>query len=72
MVEALTPMFVHCCYPFSLKSDNAPQFVSEEVEEFIPRMVLSIANLHANVEFEWQILLKALKIAQVEGKEVER
>ena len=35
MIEALTPIFTRYGYPFSLKSDNAPQFVSEEFEAFL-------------------------------------
>ena len=36
MIEALTPIFTRYGYPFSLlKSDNAPQFVSEEFENFL-------------------------------------
>ena len=34
MIEALTPIFTRYGYPFSLKSDNAPQFVPEEFENF--------------------------------------
>ena len=37
MIEALTPIFVHYGYPFTLKSDNAAQFVSEEFEEFLSK-----------------------------------
>ena len=37
MIEALTPIFVRCSYPFTLKSDNAAQFVSEELEEFLSK-----------------------------------
>ena len=35
MIEALMPIFTRYGYPFSLKSDNAPQFVSEEFEVFL-------------------------------------
>ena len=35
MIEALTPIFTRYGYPFSLKSDNAPQFVPEEFENFL-------------------------------------
>ena len=34
MTEVLTPIFVRYGYPFSLKSDNAAQFVSEEFKDF--------------------------------------
>lgn len=35
MIEALTPIFARYGYPFSLKSDNGSQFVSEEFEKFL-------------------------------------
>ena len=35
MIEALTPIFTRYGYLFSLKLDNAPQFVSEEFEAFV-------------------------------------
>ena len=35
MIEALTPIFTRYGYPFCLKSDNAPQFVPEEFENFL-------------------------------------
>ena len=34
MIEALMPILTRYGYLFSLKSDNAPQFVSEEFEVF--------------------------------------
>ena len=35
MIEALMPIFTRYGYPFSLKSDNAPKFLSEEFEVFL-------------------------------------
>ena len=35
MIEVLVPIFTRYGYPFSLKSDNAAQFVSEEFENFL-------------------------------------
>ena len=46
MIEALTPIFTRYGYPFSLKSDNAPQFVSKEFENFQATLVSSTGNLH--------------------------
>ena len=37
MTEALTPIFVRYGYPFTLKSDNAAQFVLEEFEELLSK-----------------------------------
>lgn len=75
MIEALTPIFVHYGYPFSLKSDNASQFVSEEFEEFLSKNGIEHwkspplwPQANGEVERQNRTLLKALKIAQVEGK----
>ena len=46
MIEALTPIFTRYGYPFSLKSDNAPKFVSEEFENVLVHMASSTGNLH--------------------------
>ena len=35
MIKALVPIFTRYEYPFSLKSDNAPKFVSQEFESFL-------------------------------------
>lgn len=35
IIEALTPMFARFGFPFSLRTDNGPQFVSEEFEAFL-------------------------------------
>ena len=62
-------------YPFSLKSDNAPQFVSEEFENFLATHGIQHQNFpllwpQVNDEIEQQnrTLLKSLKVAEVEGK----
>jgi len=75
MIEALTLIFVRYGYPFTLKSDNAAQFVSEEFEEFLSKNGIEHRTSpplwpQANGEVERQnrTLLKVLKIAQVEGK----
>nr|XP_058967969.1 uncharacterized protein K02A2.6-like [Pocillopora verrucosa] len=75
MIEALTPIFVRYGYPFTLKSDNAAQFVSEEFKEFLSKNGIEHRKSpplwpQANGEVERQnrTLLKVLKIAQVEGK----
>ena len=75
MIEALTPNFVRYGYPFTPKSDNEDQFVSEEFEEFLSKNGIEHQKSpplwpQANGEVERQnrTLLKVLKIAQVEGK----
>ena len=35
IIEAITPMFARFGFPFSLRTDNGPQFVSEEFEAFL-------------------------------------
>ena len=37
MIEVQMPIFTLYGYPFSLKSDIAPQFVSEEFENFLAK-----------------------------------
>ena len=37
MIEAQMPIFTQYGYPFSLTSDIAPQFVSEEFENFLAK-----------------------------------
>ena len=75
MIEALTPIFTRYGYPFSLKSDNAPQFVSEEFANFLATHGIQHRKSpplwpQANGEVERQnrTLLKSLKEAEAEGK----
>ena len=75
IIEVLTPIFVRYGYPFSLKSDNAPQFVSEEFEDFLNKHDIEHRKSpplwpQANGEVERQnrTLLKSLKVAEVDGK----
>ena len=35
IIEAISPMFARFGVPFSLRTDNGPQFVSEEFESFL-------------------------------------
>ena len=62
-------------YPFTLKSDNAAQFVSEEFKEFLSKNAIEHRKcpplwpqVNGEVERQNRTLLKVLKIAQVEGK----
>ena len=75
IINALTPIFSRYGYPFSLKSDNGSQFVSAEFETFLESHGVEHRKSpplwpQANGEVERQnrTLLKALKIAHVEGK----
>ena len=73
--EALMPIFTRYGYPFSLKSVNAPQFVSEEFEAFLTEHGIEHRKStphwpqeNGEVERQNRTLLKSLKIAEVEGK----
>ena len=46
IIEALTPMFAWFGFPFSLRTDNGPQFVSEEFEAFLRTNGISTRNRH--------------------------
>ena len=74
-IEALTPIFTRYGYPFSLKSDNASQFVSVEFETFLTGHGIQHRKSpplwpQANGEVKGQnrTLLKSLKVAEAEGK----
>ena len=76
MIEALTPIFTRYGYSLSLKSDNAPQFVSEDFENFLAthgiqhRKSLPLwPQANGEVERQNRTLLKSLKEAEAEGKE---
>ena len=75
MIEALMPIFTRYGYPFSMKSDNAPQFVSEEFEVFLTghgiehrKSTPLWPQANGEVERQNRTLLKSLKIADAEGK----
>ena len=75
VIVALMEMFAIYGFPHSLKSDNGPQFVSDEFETFLQTCGIEHGKSpplwpQANGEVERQnrTLLKALKVAQAEGK----
>ena len=75
IIEAITPMFVRFGVPFSLRTDNGPQFVSEEFESFLQahgvdhrRTTPLWPQANGEVERQNRSLLKCLQIAYVEGK----
>ena len=75
IIEAIAPMFVRFGVPFSLRTDNGPQFVSEEFESFLQahgvvHRRITPLWLQANGEVKRQnrSLLRSLQIANLEGK----
>ena len=75
IIAALSEIFARFGYPYSLKMDNGPQFVSKEFEEFLRQCGVEYRRSpplwpQANGEVERQnrTLLKTLKVAEVEGK----
>ena len=75
VIEALAPMFARFGLPFSLRTDNGPQFVSVEFETFLrtndiehSRTTPLWPQANGEVERQNRSLLKSLQIAHVEGK----
>ena len=75
VIMALREIFARFRNPYSLKTDNGPQFVSKEFEEFLPecgiehrRSPLLWPQANGEVERQKRSLLKTLKITEVEGK----
>ena len=75
IIEAISPMFARFGVPFSLRTDNGPQFVSEEFELFLQahgvghqRTTPLWPQANCEVECQNRSLLKCLQIANLEGK----
>lgn len=75
IIEAITPMFARFGVLFSLRTDNGPQFVSEEFESFLQahgvehrRTTPLWPQANDEVERQNRSLLKSLQIANLEGK----
>ena len=75
IIEALTPMFARFGFPFSLRTDNGPQFVSKEFEAFLRtngieyrKSTPSWPQASGEVERQNRSSLKCLQIAHLEGK----
>lgn len=75
IIEAISPMFARFGVPFSLRTDNGPQFVSEEFESFLQaygvehrRTTPLWPQANGEVERQNRSLLKCLQIANLEGK----
>ena len=75
VIVALSQIFARFGFPHSLKSDNGPQFVSEDFQKYLLENGIEHRKSpalwpQANGEVERQnrTLLKALKVAEAEGK----
>ena len=75
IIKALNPIFARFGYPFSLKSDNAKVFVSDEFEQYLCEHGIAHVTSpslfpQANGEIERQNrqLLKAIKASAIEGR----
>ena len=75
VIEALAPMFARFGFPFSLRTNNGPEFVSEEFEAYLRANGIEHRKTtplwpQANGEVERQnrSLLKCLQIVHLEGK----
>ena len=75
IIGALIPIFARYGYPFSVKSDNGSQFQSEEFKSFLLEHGVEHhtspplwPQANGEVERQNRTLLKALKVAHVEGK----
>ena len=75
IIKTITPMSPRFGVPFSLRTDNGPQFVSEEFESFLlacevehPRTTPMWPQANGEVDRQNRSLLKSLQIANLEGK----
>jgi hypothetical protein len=75
IIKALEPMFARFGFPYSLKTDNASYFVSEEFKAFLGECgIVHVTSpplwpqANGEVERQNRTLLKAMKAAEVEGK----
>ena len=75
IIEAISPTFGRFGVLFSLRTDNGPQFVSEEFETFLPshgaehrRTTPLWLQAKGEVERHNRSLLKSLQIAPLEKK----
>ena len=74
IIGALIPIFARYGYPFSVKSHNGSQFQSEEFKSFLLEHGVEHhtspplwPQANGEVERQNRTLLKALKVARVEG-----
>ena len=76
IIEAMSTIFARFGVPQSLRTDNGPQFVSEEFTSFLKehgiehrRTTPLWPQANGEVERQNRTLLKALRIAKVEGRD---
>ena len=79
IIEAVSPMIARHGVPFSIKSDNGPQFVSGEFAEFLKEFGIEHRRspplwpqANGEVEAQNRSLLKTMKVAQAEGKDLKQ
>ena len=77
VVDVLTQIFSRYGFPFTLKSDNGPQFCCAEFEKFLSDHGIEHLTspplwpqANGHVERQHRTLLKTLKVAHVEGKKL--
>ena len=77
IIETITPMSPRFGVPFSLKTDNGPQFVSEEFESFLlarevehRRKTPLWPQANSEVDSQNRSLLKSLQIAKKSANRV--
>lgn len=76
IIDSLKPIFSRFGVPYTLKTDNGPQFVSDEFEAYLAENGIEHRKApplwpQANGEVERQnrTLLKVIRIAQIDGKD---
>ena len=76
IIEAIHPLFARFGVPYSLRTDNGPQFVSEEFETFLQTQGVEHwkttplwSQANGEVGRQNRSLLKCLQIAKVENKD---
>ncbi len=77
--QALEPIFCRYGYPFSLKTDNGPQFVSESFEHYLEcrgiehrKSTPLWPQANGEVERQNRTILKALKVAAVGKRDLKK
>jgi Integrase zinc binding domain/Integrase core domain len=75
-IQRLKPIFVRFGLPYTIRTDNGPQFISEDFQEFCAENNIEICyttplwpQANGEVERQNRSLLKRLKIAQATGKD---
>ena len=76
IIASLKPIFARFGVPYTLKTDNGPQLVSEEFEAFLAENGIEHRTTpplwpqeNGEVERQNRTLMKSIQIAQIEGKD---